>query len=82
MVFLFWWSFQGLSFHLGAVLLSLGLITYVEHGMKTLLTSEPLDAQHGCYSALKFLAFKGVGLSDLGALITKTKILSFRFCFY
>lgn len=26
------YSSQGLSFHLGAVLLSLGFITYVEHG--------------------------------------------------
>lgn len=28
---------QGLSFHLGAVLLSLGFITYVEHGRKSFL---------------------------------------------
>lgn len=27
-----WFSSQGLSFHLGAVLISLGFITYVEHG--------------------------------------------------
>lgn len=29
--------FQGLSFHLGAVLLSLGFITYVEHGKNNIL---------------------------------------------
>lgn len=30
-------SSQGLSFHLGAVLLSLGFITYVEHGREAAL---------------------------------------------
>lgn len=32
-------SSQGLSFHLGAVLISLGFITYVEHGETKLLSS-------------------------------------------
>lgn len=35
---------QGLSFHLGAVLLSLGFITYVEHGMESRLAPLPLAA--------------------------------------
>lgn len=35
---------QGLSFHLGAVLLSLGFITYVEHGMDNSVLTQKSDS--------------------------------------